>query len=145
MLLYDKELNPIATSAEKLPESSLFSAPQLAQIASAAAEAKPGEQGELRMDSRFITWAKLNNFDGLLVKVHTLEEGVHGEFGRIRLRINTKELLIKKGNTTRISASFGVSSASEFNDYDFERLQSWADHRLYTAKQGGRNQVCSHD
>ena len=287
VLLYDKEFNPIATSAEHLPEYSLFTAPQLAQIAGAAAEAKPGGQGELRMDSRFITWAKLNSFDGLLVKVHTLEEGVHGEFGRIsivfsvlwllftfmlfvswmvirrlvnnmfnlqqtltwranydtltrlynrgaffeiahklsqecqqqaqpfcviqmdldffksindrfghnsgdkvlahaaamlsdafrdgdvagrvggeefcivlpdttleeavkvaeriRVRINTKELLIKKGNTTRISASFGVSSTSESNDYDFERLQSCADHRLYKAKQGGRNQVCSHD
>ena len=287
VLLYDKELNPIATSAKQLPEVSLFTAPQRAQIAGAVTAAKPGEQGEIRMDSRFITWAKLNNFDGLLVKVHTLEEGVHGEFGRIsivfsvlwllftfmlfvswmvirrlvnnmfslqqtltwranydtltrlynrgaffeiahklsqecqqqaqpfsviqmdldffksindrfghnsgdkvlthaavmlndacrdgdvagrvggeefcivlpdttleeavkvaeriRVRIHTKELLIKKGNTTRISASFGVSSASEFNDYDFERLQSWADHRLYKAKQGGRNQVCSHD
>jgi diguanylate cyclase (GGDEF)-like protein len=64
---------------------------------------------------------------------------------RIRVRINTKELLIKQGNTVRISASFGVSSSFEFNDYDFERLQTYADHRLYKAKQGGRNQVCNHD
>lgn len=287
VLLYDNELNPIATSAQQLPKHELFTAPQLAQIASVVTAAKPGEQGELRMDSRFITWAKLNNFDGLLVKVHTLEEGVQGEFGRIsivlsvlwmlftlmlvvswivirrlvnnmfslqktltwranydtltrlynrgaffeiaqklsqecklqaqpfsviqmdldlfksindrfghnsgdkvlahaaamlsdafrqgdvagrvggeefcivlpdttleeavkvaeriRVRINTKDLLLKQGNTTRISASFGVSSAQEFNDYDFERLQSHADHRLYKAKQDGRNRVCSHD
>ncbi|WMY75989.1 cellulose biosynthesis regulator diguanylate cyclase DgcQ [Buttiauxella selenatireducens] len=287
VLLYDNELNPIATSAQQLPKHELFTAPQLAQIASVVTAAKPGEQGELRMDSRFITWAKLNNFDGLLVKVHTLEEGVQGEFGRIsivlsvlwmlftlmlvvswivirrlvnnmfslqktltwranydtltrlynrgaffeiaqklsqeckqqaqpfsviqmdldlfksindrfghnsgdkvlahaaamlsdafrqgdvagrvggeefcivlpdttleeavkvaeriRVRINTKDLLLKQGNITRISASFGVSSAQEFNDYDFERLQSHADHRLYKAKQDGRNRVCSHD
>ncbi|UNK62973.1 cellulose biosynthesis regulator diguanylate cyclase DgcQ [Buttiauxella ferragutiae] len=287
VLLYDNELNPIATSAKRMPKHALFTAPQLAQIANAVTAAKPGEQGELRLDTRFITWAKLNNFDGLLIKVHTLEEGVRGEFGRIsivlsvlwllstlmlfvswmvirrlvsnmfslqqtlswranydtltrlynrgaffeiankiaqeckqqaqpfsviqmdldlfksindrfghssgdkvlthaaamlsdafrqgdvagrvggeefcivlpdttleeavkvaeriRVRINSKELLLKQGNTTRISASFGVSSALEFNDYDFERLQSYADHRLYKAKQGGRNQVCSHD
>jgi len=287
VLLYDNELNPIATSAKKLPKHALFTAPQLAQIACVVTAAKPGEQGELRMDSRFITWAKLNNFDGLLIKVHTLEEGVRGEFGRIsivlsvlwllstimlvvswvvirrlvnnmfslqqtlswranydtltrlynrgaffeianklsqdcqqqalpfsviqmdldlfksindqfghssgdkvlthaaamlsdafrqgdvagrvggeefcivlpdttleeavkvaeriRVRINTKELLLKKGHSTRISASFGVSNSLEFNDYDFERLQSYADHRLYKAKQDGRNRVCSHD
>lgn len=287
VLLYDNELNPIATSARSLPQHELFTAPQLARIANVVTAAKQGEQGELRMDSRFITWAKLNNFDGLLVKVHTLEEGVQGEFGRIsivlsilwmlftlmlfaswmvirrlvnnmfslqqtlswranydtltrlynrgaffeiarklsqeceqqglpfsviqmdldlfksindrfghscgdkvlihaaamlsdafrtgdiagrvggeefcivlpettleeatkvaeriRVRINTKELLIKQGNTVRISASFGVSSSFEFNDYDFERLQTYADHRLYKAKQGGRNQVCNHD
>lgn len=287
VLLYDNELNPIATSAKHLPKHALFTAPQLAEIASVVTAAKPGEQGELRMDSRFITWAKLHNYDGLLVKVHTLEEGVRGEFGRIsivisvlwllftimlvvswivirrlvnnmfslqqtlswranydtltrlynrgaffemaqklsqqckqqaqpfsviqmdldlfksindrfghssgdkvlahaaamlsdafrqgdvagrvggeefcivlpdttleeavkvaeriRVRINTKELLLKQGVTTRISASFGVSSALEFNDYDFERLQTYADHRLYKAKQNGRNQVCSHD
>lgn len=287
VLLYDNELNPIATSARSLPQHELFTAPQLARIANVVTAAKQGEEGELRMDSRFITWAKLNNFDGLLVKVHTLEEGVQGEFGRIsivlsilwmlftlmlfaswmvirrlvnnmfslqqtltwranydtltrlynrgaffeiarklsqeceqqglpfsviqmdldlfksindrfghscgdkvlihaaamlsdafrtgdiagrvggeefcivlpettleeatkvaeriRVRINTKELLIKQGNTVRISASFGVSSSFEFSDYDFERLQTYADHRLYKAKQGGRNQVCNHD
>lgn len=287
LLLYDNELNPIASSADQLPNHSLFTAPQFALIANAVTAAIPGEQGEIRMDSRFITWAKLNNFDGLLVKVHTLEEGVQGEFGRIsivlsilwmlfslmlfvswvvirrlvnnmftlqqtltwranydtltrlynrgaffdiarkmsqeckqhgqpfsviqmdldlfksindryghssgdkvlahaaamlsdafrtgdvagrvggeefcivlpdttleearkvaeriRVRINSRELLLKQGNTVRISASFGVSSAFEFNDYDFERLQSYADHRLYKAKQNGRNQVCSQD
>lgn len=287
VLLYDNELNPIASSLGELPTHSLFSAPQLAQIANVVTSAKQGAQGEIRMDSRFITWAKLSNFDGLLIKVHTLEEGVQGEFGRIsivlsvlwllftlmlfaswivirhlvtnmfslqqtlswranydtltrlynrgaffemarklsqeceqlglpfsviqmdldlfksindrfghssgdkvlihaaamlsdafrtgdiagrvggeefcivlpdtsleeatkvaeriRVRINSKELLLKQGNTVRISASFGVSSAAEFSDYDFERLQTYADHRLYKAKQGGRNQVCNHD
>lgn len=287
VLLYDNEFNPIATSAENLPKHPLFTEPQLAQIAGVVTAAKQGDQGELRMDSRFITWAKLNNFDGLLVKVHTLQEGVQGEFGRIsivlsvlwvlftlmlfvswivirnlvnnmyslqqtlswranydtltrlynrgaffdiaralskqcqqqkvpfsviqmdldlfksindrfghssgdkvlahaaamlsdafrhgdvagrvggeefcivlpdttleeavkvaeriRVRINSRELLLKQGNTVRISASFGVSSAFEFNDYDFERLQTYADHRLYKAKQNGRNQVCSTD
>lgn len=287
VLLYDNELNPIVSTDEKLPMHTLFTAPQLAEIANAVTGSKRGAQGELRMDSRFITWAKLNSFDGLLIKVHTLEEGVQGEFGRIsivlsilwalfslmlfvswivirrlvnnmftlqqtltwranydtltrlynrgaffdvarklsqqcqqqgqpfsviqmdldlfksvndrfghssgdkvlthaaamlsdafrsgdvagrvggeefcivlpdttleeavkvaeriRVRINSKQLLLKQGNTVRISASFGVSSAFEFNDYDFERLQSYADHRLYKAKQSGRNQVCSQD
>ncbi|RPH19739.1 cellulose biosynthesis regulator YedQ [Buttiauxella warmboldiae] len=287
VLLYDNELNPIASSVEILPKQPLFTAPELAQIASVVTAAKQGDRGELRMDSRFITWAKLNNYDGLLVKVHTLEEGVQGEFGRIsivlsvlwmlftlmlfvswvvirrlvnnmfslqqtltwranydtltrlynrgaffelarklsqrcqqqsqpfsviqmdldlfksindrfghssgdkvlthasmllsgalrksdiagrvggeefcivlpdttleeatkvaeriRVCINSQELLLKPGKMVQISASFGVSSAFEFNDYDFERLQIYADHRLYNAKLNGRNQVCNHD
>ncbi|HDR2752587.1 TPA: cellulose biosynthesis regulator YedQ [Enterobacter asburiae] len=60
---------------------------------------------------------------------------------RIRSRINSKEILVKKSTTVRVSASLGVSCAQEKGNYDFEQLQSIADARLYLAKQGGRNQV----
>ncbi|WP_058911211.1 cellulose biosynthesis regulator diguanylate cyclase DgcQ [Entomohabitans teleogrylli] len=280
VLLYDNRFNIIASSDDALPVSSLFSAAQRAEIASSMEQAN---QGELRFDSRFVTWARLHNFSGVLIKIHTLQEGVHGEFGRIsivlamlwllstgmliacwlvvrrlvagmmnlqsalswranydaltrllnrgaffdrahrisrdcaargeafsviqldldhfknvndnyghdagdkvlahaaalisqalrgqdiagrvggeefavllpgatladarriaeriRLRIHNKELLVKPGTTLRLSASFGVSSAQEQGDYDFERLQSLADERLYKAKTGGRNRV----
>ncbi|MGU3415414.1 cellulose biosynthesis regulator diguanylate cyclase DgcQ [Enterobacteriaceae bacterium C34A] len=61
---------------------------------------------------------------------------------RIRARINNREMLIGKGTTLRISASFGVSSSEEKGQFDIEHLQSVADGRLYLAKQNGRNQVC---
>lgn len=64
---------------------------------------------------------------------------------RIRIRMNEKELLIAKSTTTRISASFGVSSSEETGGFDFEQLQSIADGRLYRAKQAGRNRVCAGD
>lgn len=287
ILLYDNKFNLIVSSAEGPTLHSLFTAAQQAEISRNITRAQRGDEGEIRMNSRFVTWSKLNNFDGFLIKVHTLEEGVHGEFGRIsivltilwslftlmlvaswivirrlvtnmlklqqtltwranydtltrlynrgaffdvantlskrceqqelpfcviqldldffksindrfghhagdkvlthaaailtsclrtddvagrvggeefcvvlpgatledaakvaeriRERLNRREILFKQGNTVRISASFGVSCASEFRDYDFERLQSFADHRLYKAKQDGRNQVCVQD
>ncbi|MEL4014746.1 cellulose biosynthesis regulator diguanylate cyclase DgcQ [Dryocola clanedunensis] len=287
ILLYDKKFNLIASSANERPSVAQFTATQQADIARKVGAASRGDEGELRMDSRFVTWSKLNNFDGVLVKVHTLEEGVQGEFGRIsivigilwvlftlmllaswlvirrlvhnmlalqtkltwranydtltnlynrgaffdiarstaeqckrqslpfcviqmdldffksindrfghhagdmvltrasailsgalragdvagrvggeefcivlpgatiddaarvaeriRARISIKELLLKPGQTAKITASFGVSSALEHQDYDFERLQSVADQRLYKAKQNGRNQVCVSD
>jgi diguanylate cyclase (GGDEF)-like protein len=52
---------------------------------------------------------------------------------------------VKKSTTLRISASLGVSSARENENYDFEQLQSVADARLYKAKQDGRNRVVWHD
>ncbi|WP_448669597.1 cellulose biosynthesis regulator diguanylate cyclase DgcQ [Enterobacter mori] len=64
---------------------------------------------------------------------------------RIRARIDSKEILVKKSVTLRISASLGVSSAQETGNYNFEQLQSIADARLYEAKQGGRNCVVWRD
>lgn len=64
---------------------------------------------------------------------------------RIRARIVSKEILVKKSVTTRISASFGVSCAHEKGNYNFEQLQSIADDRLYQAKQQGRNRVVWRD
>ncbi|MNY09064.1 putative diguanylate cyclase YedQ [compost metagenome] len=64
---------------------------------------------------------------------------------RIRAYISSKEILVKKSTTTRISASMGVSSTEENDNFDFEQLQSIADGRLYVAKQQGRNQVVWRD
>ncbi|TDN59854.1 cellulose biosynthesis regulator diguanylate cyclase DgcQ [Scandinavium goeteborgense] len=64
---------------------------------------------------------------------------------RIRVRISSREILIGKSETLRISASFGVSSSDEKGMFDIEYLQSIADGRLYLAKQKGRNRVCCQD
>lgn len=74
----------------------------------------------------------------------TLEEAANVA-ERIRVRIDGKEILVKKSVTLRISASLGVSSAQEKGNYNFEQLQSIADARLYEAKQGGRNCVVWRD
>lgn len=82
VMLFDKQFNLIATGADKVPAGPLFDDKQQAEIARSMTD---GEEGELRMDTRFVTWARLTNFDGVLIKVHTLDEGVRGEFGRISI------------------------------------------------------------
>lgn len=72
-------------------------------------------------------------------------EAAAGIAEHIRARINSKEILVKKSTTIRVSASLGVSGSQEKGHYDFEQLQSIADARLYQAKQSGRNQVVWHD
>ncbi|HEM8706416.1 TPA: cellulose biosynthesis regulator YedQ [Enterobacter hormaechei] len=74
----------------------------------------------------------------------TLEEAAEVA-EQIRERIDSKEILIKKSTTLRVSASFGVSGAQEKSNYHFENLQSTADARLYEAKQRGRNRVIWQD
>ncbi|MGK9174185.1 cellulose biosynthesis regulator YedQ [Yokenella regensburgei] len=80
----------------------------------------------------------------VLLPGSTLEEAARIA-ERIRARISGKEILVTKSQTIRISASFGVSSAQETSNYDFQYLQSVADSRLYVAKRSGRNQVCAQD
>lgn len=62
---------------------------------------------------------------------------------RIRLRIHSREILLHNSVSLRISASLGVSSSETSDEFNFEELQSIADHRLYLAKQNGRNRVYS--
>lgn len=64
---------------------------------------------------------------------------------QIRASINSREILVAKGQTLRVSASVGVSSSDEEAHYDFAHLQSVADRRLYLAKKAGRNQVRAED
>lgn len=64
---------------------------------------------------------------------------------RIRESIFSREILIGRNQTLRVSASLGVCSSEELQRYDFQHLQSIADGRLYQAKQGGRNRVCAED
>ena len=64
---------------------------------------------------------------------------------RIRESINSREILVSRNQTIRVSASLGVCSSDELEQYDFQHLQSIADKRLYLAKTGGRNRVCAED
>lgn len=72
-------------------------------------------------------------------------EGASQLAERIRARINDRDILITKGTTLRVSASFGISCSEQNGLYDIEYLQSVADRRLYLAKQQGRNRVCNYD
>lgn len=42
-------------------------------------------RGGIRMDSRYVSWERLDYFDGVLVRVYTLSEGVRGDFGSISI------------------------------------------------------------
>lgn len=90
VMLFDRQFSLIATAADHVSPAPLFNEKQQAEIARSM---ESGEEGELRMDTRFVTWAKLTNFDGVLIKVHTLGEGVQGEFGRISIVLTVLWLL----------------------------------------------------
>lgn len=82
--LFDSRLQIVAAAQDAPPAERLFDPVQQAQLAHAIELA--GEGG-LRLDTRYISWVKLSNFDGVLVKVHTVEQGMQGEFGNITVAL----------------------------------------------------------
>jgi diguanylate cyclase (GGDEF) domain len=85
--LYDSQMNLIATSQQAI---SPLSQEVQAQLARAY---ELDTRGNLRELTRYISWEKLRNFDGVLLRIHSLKEGVRGDFGRISIAITLLWLL----------------------------------------------------
>ncbi|UMX51107.1 hypothetical protein MJ390_19575 [Klebsiella pneumoniae] len=82
--LYDSHLNLLASSA---PGNVLtLLSPREQELLSRAFV--HDNQGGLRLLTRYISWAKLRNFDGVLLRIHTLREGVRGNFGTITIALD---------------------------------------------------------
>lgn len=82
--LYDSKLQMIAASTPALRNMNIFDEREQALLAH---DIEQDTQGGLRMGSRYVSWARLDHFDGVLVRVHTLSEGVHGDFGSISIAL----------------------------------------------------------
>ncbi|WP_232012358.1 cellulose biosynthesis regulator diguanylate cyclase DgcQ [Cedecea lapagei] len=118
VMLFDRQFTLIATAADRMPLAQMFNARQQAEIARSM---ESGEEGELRMDTRFVTWAKLTNFDGVLIKVHTLGEGVQGEFGRISIVLTVLWLLF----TLMLFISWRIIRRLVSNMLTLQQTLSW--------------------
>jgi len=83
VLLYDHQLNVLASSDMQLGISGhALSASEKQQLQAALQQ---GVRGELRFGTRFVTWDKLRGFNGVIVNIQTLHEGLKGDAGRIVL------------------------------------------------------------
>ena len=80
--LYDTRLNMIATSARTGNAVNHFDERETAQIAQAIEHATGGG---IRLGSRFVSWERLDHFDGVVLRIHTLHEGVQDDFGSISI------------------------------------------------------------
>lgn len=56
-----------------------------AKVATIFSQVTPDQSGQIRSGMQLITWMHLQNFDGLLVNVQSLHEGLRGEAGRVML------------------------------------------------------------
>ncbi|WP_161975952.1 cellulose biosynthesis regulator diguanylate cyclase DgcQ [Erwinia persicina] len=82
VMLFDNQQHPVAISeANHLSEHHL----DKAQIAEIFRQVTPAQSGQLKSGLNFITWVRLQNFDGLLISVQPLREGMSSETGRVTL------------------------------------------------------------
>lgn len=79
--LYDSSLRPIAFMKETLPGDD-FSAVEKAQLSRAFEQ---DTRGGLRFETRYVSWQKLRCFDGVVLRVNYLSEGVRSDFGEMSI------------------------------------------------------------
>lgn len=82
--LYDYQLRLLATSRPEKRQVNTFDDLELALLAN---DIEHDTHGGIRMGSRYISWERLDHFDGVLLRVHTLREGVQGAFGSISIAL----------------------------------------------------------
>lgn len=82
VMLVGHQFNLIAWSdGSQLEEYHLHKA----QLARLTEQAIGKNSGTMRFDGRFVSWVRLQYFDGMLVNVQTLREGLLGDSGRVGL------------------------------------------------------------
>ncbi len=112
--LYDKQLNLLASSA---PDDVLtpLSPKEQEQLRYALTN---DNHGGIRQLTRYISWEKIRNFDGVLLHIHTLKEGVRGDFGTISIALTlmwlmfTLMLIVSWGVIRRMVINMSVLQAS---------------------------------
>lgn len=82
VILYSPAFDVIAASAPENERLPLFNERQKADVQKAMQNAN---EGNMRMTTHFISWSRLHNYDGVLVRVHSLREGIAGEYGTITI------------------------------------------------------------
>lgn len=87
--LYDSSLTPIAFMNESRSADG-FSPVEKAQLSRAFEE---DTRGGLRFDTRYVSWQKLRCFDGVVLRVNYLSEGVRSDFGEMSIALGLLWLL----------------------------------------------------
>lgn len=82
--LYDRRMNLIASSESESSRQTKLSPEMSAKLAYAY---ERENDGNVRALSQFVSWEKLRNFDGVLIRIHNLDEGIRGDFGSIGIAL----------------------------------------------------------
>ncbi|EDU4500063.1 cellulose biosynthesis regulator YedQ [Salmonella enterica] len=82
--LYDNHLRLLADST---PEQQTANTLNDRERALLAHEMEKDTLGGLRLGTRYVSWERLDHFDGILLRVHTFREGIQGNFGSISIAL----------------------------------------------------------
>lgn len=116
--LYDAQFSLLTTTAEDPAKRETFSSAERALLQQ---DMLKDTAGGLRLGTRFVTWAKLKHFDGTVLRVHTLRDGLRGDFGSISIALALMWLLF----TGMLLLSWGVIRRMVSNMFQLQHSLQW--------------------
>lgn len=116
--LYNSELEQVVTSLPAGVQPHAFTQAQRQTLMQAVAQSN---SGSLRFGTTFVVWQKLDRFDGLLLRIHTLREGLQGDFGTISIVLALLWLLF----TAMVLSSWIVIRRMVSNMYAMQHSLQW--------------------
>ena len=124
--LYDRRMNLIASSQKEPSRRTVLSSEMQAQLAQAY---EKDNEGNVRALSQFVSWEKLRNFDGVLIRIHSLGDGIRGDFGSISIALTLLWVLF----TTMLLISWAVIRRMVRNMSSLQDSLEWrAGHDMLT-------------
>ncbi|EGA6600044.1 cellulose biosynthesis regulator YedQ [Salmonella enterica] len=82
--LYDNHLRLLADSTPEQQTANMLNDRERTLLAH---EIEKDTEGGLRLGTRYVSWERLDHFDGVLLRVHTFREGIQGNFGSISIAL----------------------------------------------------------
>lgn len=116
--LYNNQLERVVTSLPAGVQPWAFTPAQRQALMQAIAQSN---SGSLRLGLSFVVWQKLDRFDGLLLRIHTLREGLQGDFGTISIALALLWLLF----TAMLLSSWIVIRRMVNNMYAMQHSLQW--------------------
>ncbi|UDJ84316.1 cellulose biosynthesis regulator diguanylate cyclase DgcQ [Kosakonia oryzae] len=117
-LLYDSRFNLLTSTLTEQGAVPGFSAKERNKL---LADMERDTIGGLHLGTRYVSWQKLRQFGGVLVRVHTLREGISGDFGRISIALSLLWLLF----TGMLLFSWGIIRRMVNNMYSMQNTLQW--------------------
>lgn len=77
--------------------------------------------GWMRIGTRFVSWEKLKHFDGVMLRIHTLREGVQSDFGSISIAFALLWVLF----TSMLLVAWGVIRQMVSNMFRLQHSLKW--------------------
>ena len=116
--LYNNDLERVVTSLPTGVPPRTFTQAQRDMLAQAVTQSN---SGSLRLGQTYVVWQKLDHFDGLLLRIHTLREGLQGDFGTISIALALLWLLF----TAMLLSSWVVIRRMVSNMYAMQHSLQW--------------------
>lgn len=116
--LYDNHLRLLADST---PEQQTANTLNDRERALLAREIEKDTLGGLRLGTHYVSWERLDHFDGVLLRVHTFREGIQGNFGSISIALTLLWVLF----TAMLLISWGVIRHMVKNMFVLQNSLQW--------------------